>query len=383
MHEKSQNVACTRRPGRRAFSERSGGFQVNELDNPQRFHSIVFGLVLALLVLPQLAMADAFAGNLLVANRSDDSLSIISLADGREIARVATGRAPHEVEIDPTGRIAVVSNYGTNARPGSTLTRVDLQTLDVSTLDLGHDARPHGLAWLPDGRHLVVTTEGDQSVVLVDLEAMNVVASIPTQGEQPHMVVVDPTGHWAWTANVGSGTISKVDLIARVVVATAPAGDGAEGIALASGGRLWTAANADGTVRVLDAETLETLAVIDVGGMTIRVELAEAHQLALITSAVSGRITAIDMESMEIHRQISTRWHWKTRGGRFLGGLLGLLPVPVGAQLNAAGDRFFVANSFGGVVVEISLPGLEMLRDIEAGREPDGMAVSSFDGRSR
>ena len=192
------------------------------------------------------------------------------------------------------------------------------------------------------------------------------------------MVVADPTGQWAWTANVDSGSVSKIDLASRTVVATVAAGDGAEGVALASDGRLWTAANGDGTVRVFDADTLDPLASIDVGGMAIRVELAEDHGIALVTSAVGGRITAIDMKSFEVRRQVSTRWHWKMSRGRFLGGVFGGLPVPVGAQLSAAGNSFYVANSFGGVVVEFSLPGFEALRDIEAGHEPDGMAVTSF-----
>ena len=235
-----------------------------------------------------LAPTGVSAGSLLVVNKSDDSLSVISVATGDELARIDTGHAPHEVEVDPTGAVAVVSHYDSESEPGSSLTLVDLRTLEVSTLDLGRHTRPHGLAWLPDTRHFVVTTEGTHSMLLVDSERKTVVAAIPTLGERPHMVVVDSAGRFAYTTNVDSGTVSKIDLGAREVVATAAAGDGVEGLALTSDGRLWTAANADGTVRVLDASTLDTLATIDVGGMAIRVELAETHQLALVTSAVGG-----------------------------------------------------------------------------------------------
>ena len=44
----------------------------------------------------------------------------------------------------------------------------------------------------------------------------------------------------------------------------------------------------------------------------------------------------------------------------------------------AAGDSFYVANSFGGVVVEFSLPDFEVLRHVAAGHEPDGMAIASL-----
>jgi hypothetical protein len=132
------------------------------------------------------------------------------------------------------------------------------------------------------------------------------------------MVVVHPSGSFAYAANVDCGTVSKIDLTTRQVATTAAAGDGVEGLALTSDGRLWTAANADGTVRVLDVEALVTLATIDVGGMAIRVEFVESHGLALVTSAAAGRITAIDLRTFEVQREISARWHSTSRSGRFL-----------------------------------------------------------------
>ena len=91
-----------------------------------------------------------------VSNRKSNNLSVISVADGREVARIDTGREPHEVEVNASGMIAVVSNYGPVDALQATLTRIDLRTLEVSPIDLGRHTRPHGLAWLPDGRHLLV-----------------------------------------------------------------------------------------------------------------------------------------------------------------------------------------------------------------------------------
>jgi YVTN family beta-propeller protein len=340
-----------------------------------------FHRVLAIALFALLQASAANADHLLVVNKSDNSLSVIAIGDGREIARITTGPEPHEVEVNASNTLAVVSNYGAPDDPIATLTAVDLETLEVSAIDLGTNTRPHGLAWLPDGRHLLVTTEGSQSVVLVDVEARKILAAIPVQGERPHMLVVDPTGRWAFVANMDSGSVSKLDLITRTVVATALTGEGTEGIALASDGRLWTAAGGDGSVGVFDAATLDRIASIDVGGMAIRVELVEDHGIALVTSAVGGRITAIDMKSLEVRNGVSTRWHWQNSSGRFFGGFFGVLPVPVGTQLIAAGDSFYVAKSFGGVVVEFSLPGFEVLRVVAAGHEPDGMAITSLSTR--
>jgi YVTN family beta-propeller protein len=77
-------------------------------------------------------------GRLLVVNKAEASLSVVDLAQRKEIARIPTGDAPHEVAVSPDGQIAVVTNYGTRAEPGNTLTVVDLGTLQpVATIDLG------------------------------------------------------------------------------------------------------------------------------------------------------------------------------------------------------------------------------------------------------
>ena len=81
-------------------------------------------------------------GRLLVAtNKRGHSVSIFSVADGRELARIpTTRRVPHGVALSPDSRYAFVTVEGTGAEPG-TLEVIDLRTLRrVSTVDLGQQA---------------------------------------------------------------------------------------------------------------------------------------------------------------------------------------------------------------------------------------------------
>jgi DNA-binding beta-propeller fold protein YncE len=72
-----------------------------------------------------LAAASADAGVLLVGNKSADTLWALDTATGVRTASFDTGVGPHEIEVSPDGRLAVVSNYGDRERPGSSLTVLD------------------------------------------------------------------------------------------------------------------------------------------------------------------------------------------------------------------------------------------------------------------
>ena len=320
--------------------------------------------------------AFASAGTLLVANKSEDTVSVFATPAHEEIIRLPTGAGPHEVEVDPTGTFAAVSNY--HEEKSGTLSIVHLGDLSVRTIGLGEHSGVHGLGWLPGSKRIAATSESANALLLVDVPTGVVLGAIPVEGESPHMLVLSEDGRFAWTANVGSGSVSKVDLQERRTVATAATGDGAEGIALApDGARLWVSNRDEDAVVVLDPEDLREIGRVEVDGMPIRVELARDGALALVTSAVGAKITVIDAQSLEIVGEVSTRGETNWSTGRFLAGLFGLLPVPVGAQISEAGDSFYVANSFGGVVVEYGLDDLEVRRRIVAGEEPDGMAVTT------
>src|SRR5690348_2386498 len=113
------------------------------------------------------SFAGAQGPALVVLNKAQASASIISLADGRTIATMPVGNGPHEVAISPDGRWAVAANYGAQT-PGNSLTVLDLRTRQpVRTIDLGSYTRPHGIAWMPDGKRVVVTSEQARALVIV------------------------------------------------------------------------------------------------------------------------------------------------------------------------------------------------------------------------
>lgn len=83
---------------------------------PRTVRPLVLALAVGLLGAP----AATRAAELLVGNKSADTVWRLSLRDGRRIGEFRTGEAPHEIAVAPDGRIAVVTNYG-DAKSGSSL----------------------------------------------------------------------------------------------------------------------------------------------------------------------------------------------------------------------------------------------------------------------
>src|ERR1017187_998436 len=178
-------------------------------------------------------------GLLLVANKGNQTLGIIDPAAGRQIATVAEdGVTGHEVAASPDGKQAFVPIYG-NAGVGKAgtdgrlLRVIDLTTRQVvNTLDFGNGVRPHCAVFGPRNGLLYVTTELDNSVTVIDPQALKVVGTIPTGQTESHMLAITRDGRRGYTSNVGPGTVSVLDLAAKTQLAVIPVSATAQRISL-------------------------------------------------------------------------------------------------------------------------------------------------------
>lgn len=314
------------------------------------------------------------SGLLLVVNKGESTLSVIQAATGSEIARIPTGRAPHEVAVSPDGRLAVVTNYGTGEQPGNTLTVVDLDQLAATAIvDLGQQTRPHGIVWHPDGQRVLVTTEGNGTLTIVDVASAAVTTAIPTGARISHEVAVTPDGRLAFVANIGSGSVTVIDIAAAVVLRSIPTGQGAEGVAVTPGGdQVWVTNRAENTVTILDTERLEVLATLESADFPIRVAFTPDGRLALVTNARSAELRAFDVASrietvtVPIHAPVV---EGEPQVIAFEGSA-----VPIGVLSDPDGRHVYVAASSADVVAVVDLERARVVRLIDVGREPDGLA---------
>jgi DNA-binding beta-propeller fold protein YncE len=310
---------------------------------------------------------------LLVGNKSAHTLWALDLATGEKSREFATGHGPHEVAVSPDQRHAVVADYGTET-PGHTLTVIDWTPAAAGatrTIDLGADTRPHGLAFLPDGR-LTVTTEGSDNLLVVDIATGEVQQRIPVGKGIGHMVAVSPDGHTAWVTHIRQGTLTKIDLQTGATLGIVATGAGAEGVGVTRDGReVWVTNRADDTVCIVDAETLEILATLDSPGFPIRVAMSPTGRHALITNARAATLSVFDIP----HRKLTATVDLAQDGVEYQPTLLGQAALPIGVTMTPDGSHAFVAISGADQIAVIDPQTWTITTHWPTGREPDALGV--------
>jgi len=303
-------------------------------------------------------LAAAGGGTLLIGNKGENTMSFVSLADGRELGRTATGEWPHEIAVSPDGRLAAVVAYR-----GRTIDVFDVPTrTKVRTIDLSPNEGPHGLVWLPDGR-LVATAERSRSVAIVDTRRGDAVSSIATDQEGTHMVAVDPDGRRGFTANIAAGTVSVLDLEAGRKIRDIAVGGRPEGIALTPDGReLWVGDLEGARIQAFDAATFERLAEVRTGAVPIRV-LASPDGRWIVTSNLGdGSLSVIDRRTREAVRTV------RVSGFREA--------AQVTILFSSDGRRIYAAETGRDQVAEVDFRSGRVLRRLPAGTAGDGLAIA-------
>jgi DNA-binding beta-propeller fold protein YncE len=337
---------------------------------------------------PAAVGATALAGperTLVVLNKDEGTASLVDLATMQARATLPTGEGPHEVAVSPDGRRAAVANYGAK-EPGHTLTLIDLERRAVaSTLELGEHRRPHGIAWLADGRRLAVTSEASRALLVVDAEGGGVKPIVVGQ-EGTHMVALSPDRRTAYTANIKSSTVSMVDLERGTVARTVPTPPLPEAIDVSPDGReVWAApmrarppADVEGSVVVLDARTLAELATFPCGGrMPNRLRFTPDGRFVLVSNAASGNVAVFDARTRASVASIAMPRDTAKSPPEPDEGPFATSAVPLGILIAGDGRRAFVATAAHDEIALLDLDQRRVSGFLRTGKGPDGMAFSA------
>lgn len=153
---------------------------------------------------------------LLVANWCSFDLSVVSIADAKEVARLPIGPYPRGLAISPDSRMAYVAVMG-----GNTVVKVDLDTLaEQGSITVGDN--PRHLVIDPSGRFLYASLNGPGDVVKIDLSDDSVVETTHT-GAAARSLAISADGRSLYVVNYSSNTVTKLrasDLSALQTVGT-------------------------------------------------------------------------------------------------------------------------------------------------------------------
>jgi YVTN family beta-propeller protein len=335
--------------------------------------------VLVLSLMGFLLAGSLHAATLIVANKSEATVSLVDLGSGKVAATLPVGQGPHEVAVSPSGRLALIANYGSREKEGSSLTLIDVPGAKViRTIDLGEYRRPHGMVWI-DERRALVTSEASKALLEVDIQAGKVTGATQTDQQVSHMVALAPGGSRAFVANIGSGSVTAIDLKGRKKLADIPTGQGAEGITVTPDGKqVWVVNRAADSVSVIDAGTLKVLATLPSAAFPIRAEVTPDGKRVLVSNARSGDLSVFSVAARQLERRVPLEVAASPdREGRLLPELAGS-SAPIGIEISPDGKRAYVAHANADQISIVDLTSWRKVGSLIAGKEPDGMGYSSL-----
>lgn len=327
---------------------------------------------LALLLLACLSSLDSAAGELLVGNKSADTVWRLSLRDGQKTGEFRTGKGPHEIVVARDGGFALVSNYGREST-GNTLSVLDLKGgRPTRSIDLGEHGSPHGLRLLPGDARALVTTESSASLLVVDLAQGKVERVIDVGAGTGHMVALAPDAKVAYVTKINAGTVSRIELATARKTRERAAGKGAEGVAVSPDGKeVWVANRQDGTITVHDPATLAVKRRMSSQGFPIRIVFTTDGRHALVTNATAASLAVFDARTKLQVASVPL----SEAGATYHPTMLGNAALPIGVAVDPDRPRAYAAISGGDRIAVIDTRDWSVVGHWATGREPDALGV--------
>jgi len=335
--------------------------------------SYVCAIIAAMVFAQGLAAQAGPTGTVLVANMDDDSVWLIDLETGVHRATVQTHIAPHEVAVSADGRTAAVTNYGDERGPGNLVQVFDVPSGDViGEFEVDGYQRLHGAAFLPGDSLLVLTSERTGELLVVGLEDGGIRRKLSTGGEASHMLALG--GEWIYAANIRSGTVSRIDPSGQTQTLAWPAGTRTEGLAATPDGlEGWTGSMDAGTVVGVSGETGEVVATIEGLQVPYRLAVTPDGATVVVSDPEAEQIVLIDRASGTLSGRIDMAAASAEAG-------LGSAPSPQGFVLSRDGRWAFVSTKTINRVAVVDLRSQRVVRFLESGLGPDGIAFSPVRG---
>jgi len=228
-----------------------------------------------------------------------DEVSVIDLAQKREVAKVNIGTKSHHVEISPDGRWAYVT------AANDTVAVIDTRT-DTLAAAIAVKPAPMYTVFSPDGRFAYVTSMKGGVVSVIDVETQQVMSEIPV-GKGPDHLAITPDGRFLYVANRNDGTVSVVDTGQGSAIATIPVGKGPHGVAVVErGGKLlvFVGNRGETTISVIDSATNEVIETFDLGTSPEHLTPSPDRKILFIGSIPAKKLFVYDVERGKVVKSI-------------------------------------------------------------------------------
>lgn len=258
---------------------------------------------------------------LITANRDGGDVSVIDTATRKVVKHVPVGKNPEFVRVN--GKYAYVSFEPSSkgGPPGSAVRADDddddgdkvpaeIAVIDTTTWEVTRSIKSgpetEGIEFSKDGKLLLVTNEGDNTVAVYEIATGKLVKSIDTAhlGVRPRGIKAAPDGeHYIVTLEYGD----KFLLIGKNLepVKTVATGKTPYGVAFdRDGSRLFVAASRDNALQVFNGRTFEHIRNIPVGERCWHFTFTPDDKQILVACGRSNEVLAFDSTTYERVAQI-------------------------------------------------------------------------------
>lgn len=304
----------------------------------------------------------AMPPTLFVAAKRGNTLSKVDLATGEEVLRLPSCTNPHELATAPDGQHVALACYG-----GTTIDIFRTDNLaKVASIDLGVNARPHGIVWHANG-DLYATAEGRRSIfwLRAPIAETRQLFEFGTGKDGSHMLAVSPDARTAWTTDLGSRTVTRIDLATRRAPLSVTVGEEPEGISLSPDGRtLWVSARGSNQAFALDPQTMDVRKTVTTGRFPLRIAVRPQGDVAVTSDLQDGSLSVIDTAAAKVIRTLTVSGPAEAQA-RF----------QVTILWSDDGKRIYVAETASDTVAEVDYAKGTVLRRLKVGEGGDGMAI--------
>ncbi|WP_342471678.1 S-layer homology domain-containing protein [Metasolibacillus sp. FSL H7-0170] len=235
---------------------------------------------------PNSAVINPNGTQVMVTNRSSNTVSVINPETDTVVATIPVGVKPHGVAFTSDGSKAYVANYGSDTLSViDTATNTIMGTINVLQLPV---------AMVVIDQKLYLTQQGADKIAVIDLATDTVTGQI-TVGDSPYGLSANPTGTKIYVANQVSRTVSVINVADNTVEATISVGSRPSATEVSpDGGTVYVANTDSGTVSVINAATNTVVDTIRVGTSPYTIGVSTDGSKAYSINFTSSNLSVID-----------------------------------------------------------------------------------------
>ena len=216
---------------------------------------------------------------LLTANQASADVSVIDTATSKVVRRIPVGKNPEFMRIQSDGKMAYVTyepavvsgppkKGGKEEEGGSPaeVAAVDLQKGSANSFLMG-GKETEGIEFSPDGKHIVVANEGNDTVAIYDKLSGSAIKTVNVKpyGSRPRGVKISPDGRTYVVTMENSNNFLVFDQNFQFLKSV-PTEQGPYGVTFdRTGKHILVAAARARKLQVFDAQTLAPLATVAMG----------------------------------------------------------------------------------------------------------------------